>query len=44
MIMTALIIRTRGPRNRKVVKSFPVLESYARAIHDRYFPDYSLWE
>jgi hypothetical protein len=33
-----------GPESTKVVKSFPVLEDYARRIHDHYFPDYALWE
>jgi hypothetical protein len=42
--ITVLIGPLSGPESKKVVKSFPVLEDYARRIHHRYFPDYEVWE
>jgi len=34
----------RSPETKKILKSFPAVEDYARRIHDRYFPDYECWE
>jgi hypothetical protein len=34
----------RGPDSKKAVKSFPTIVDYARRIHDRFYPDFTLWE
>ncbi|KAE8149440.1 hypothetical protein BDV25DRAFT_167867 [Aspergillus avenaceus] len=33
-----------APETQKIIRSFPTLVDYARRIHERYFPDYALWE
>ncbi|KAK1148872.1 hypothetical protein N8T08_008757 [Aspergillus melleus] len=33
-----------APETQRTIRSFPALVDYARRIHDRYFPDYALWE
>ncbi|CAI7654976.1 unnamed protein product [Penicillium glandicola] len=33
-----------APKTKKIVTGSPVLVEYARRIHDKYFPDYQLWE
>lgn len=42
--IAVLISPLSGPESRRVVKSFPVLEDYARRIHYCYFADYEAWE
>jgi hypothetical protein len=39
-----VLILGRGPTSREIVKGYPALVDYARRIHDKYFPDYELWE
>lgn len=36
--------RTRGPATQEIIKGYPALVTYAKRIHDKYFPDYELWE
>ncbi|KAA8641445.1 uncharacterized protein ATNIH1004_001910 [Aspergillus tanneri] len=32
-----------APDSQRIIRSFPALMEYARKIHDRYFPNYDLW-
>ncbi|KAJ5747119.1 uncharacterized protein N7511_008815 [Penicillium nucicola] len=41
--VTAALTSTACPKAQKVVKSLPVVVEYARRIHDRFFPEYALW-
>ncbi|KAH1380128.1 hypothetical protein KXX10_007965 [Aspergillus fumigatus] len=34
----------RAPATREIIKGYPAVVDYARRIHDKYFPDYELWE
>ncbi|MCJ1382990.1 hypothetical protein MMC17_006103 [Xylographa soralifera] len=42
--IASALVCTAAPETGQVVRSFPVVVEYARRIHDRYFPDYTLWE
>ncbi|KAJ5382968.1 hypothetical protein N7517_000879 [Penicillium concentricum] len=33
-----------APETKEIVNSYPALVKYARKIHEKYFPDYQLWE
>ncbi|KAJ5491875.1 hypothetical protein N7453_009972 [Penicillium expansum] len=33
-----------APETKQILHSYPALVEYARRIHDKYFPDYQLWE
>lgn len=33
-----------APASREIIQRYPALVNYARRIHDKYFPDYELWE
>ncbi|CAI7626090.1 unnamed protein product [Penicillium crustosum] len=33
-----------APETKQIVNSYPALVEYARRIHEKYFPDYQLWE
>ncbi|KAJ5185534.1 hypothetical protein N7491_006600 [Penicillium cf. griseofulvum] len=33
-----------SPETKQIVNSYPSLVNYARRIHDKYFPDYQVWE
>jgi hypothetical protein len=33
-----------APASKEIIKGYPALVDYARRIHDKYFPDYELWE
>ncbi|RLL98468.1 hypothetical protein CFD26_107403 [Aspergillus turcosus] len=33
-----------APASREIIKGYPALVNYARRIHDKYFPEYELWE
>ncbi|KAE8387302.1 hypothetical protein BDV23DRAFT_186454 [Aspergillus alliaceus] len=38
------LVSYAAPNMQRTVRGFPALVDYARRIHDRYFPDYALWE
>ncbi|OQE37925.1 hypothetical protein PENCOP_c009G01205 [Penicillium coprophilum] len=42
-VVSALICEA-GPETTQLVKSYQSIVEYARRIHDKYFPDYQLWE
>ncbi|KAE8377848.1 hypothetical protein BDV26DRAFT_281573 [Aspergillus bertholletiae] len=33
-----------APNQQKTIRGYPAVVDYARRIHDKYFPDYALWE
>ncbi|KAH1796747.1 hypothetical protein KXV64_000610 [Aspergillus fumigatus] len=37
-------IASGAPATREIIKGYPAVVDYARRIHDKYFPDYELWE
>ena len=42
--VVAVLVCEAAPESRKLVRSLSAVVEYARRIHDRYFPDYELWE
>ncbi|KAJ5688993.1 hypothetical protein N7462_003385 [Penicillium macrosclerotiorum] len=38
------LVSKAAPDSRQTLKSHPPLMDYARRIHEKYFPDYELWE
>ncbi|PLB53576.1 hypothetical protein P170DRAFT_349274 [Aspergillus steynii IBT 23096] len=42
--VTSGLICYAAPETQQIIRSFPAVVDYARRIHDRYFPDYVLWE
>ena len=42
--VAAALVCTAAPESQRLVKSLSTVLDYARRIHDRYFPDYELWE
>ena len=42
--IASALVCAAAPETQKLVKSLPAVMDYATRIHDRYFPDYELWE
>ncbi|KAJ5221957.1 uncharacterized protein N7469_010844 [Penicillium citrinum] len=38
------LICSAGPTTKQILDGYPTLVAYARRIHDKYFPDYKVWE
>ena len=42
--VASALVCTAAPETQKLVRNLSTVLEYARRIHDRYFPDYELWE
>ncbi|CAG8974989.1 hypothetical protein HYALB_00011173, partial [Hymenoscyphus albidus] len=42
--IAAALVSTACPKAKALVESFPTIMDYATRIHNRYFPDYEMWE
>ncbi|KAJ5089206.1 hypothetical protein N7532_007890 [Penicillium argentinense] len=42
--VVAALVCAAAPDSKEIVKGYPAIVEYARRIHDKYFPDYEIWE